>query len=568
MTTTQTEPASITKRPEHRTRPDRSIDLPQPTGSPKPLSRLWLITPAVLIVAGFLVWRTAGNLIGTGPAEDIRTYTVAPLSFQVLLHEKGELKAASSIDVKNEVEGVATIISLIPEGTTVKEGDLLIELASDQIDEKIQQSELSAATAEANLSAAKNELNIQIDENKSNIMKAELALDIARTSLRKYVEGDWVQNLTTAKLDIDLAKSALLIAEERKEASERLYAKKFITKAEVEGDRSKLLEAQVKLKKSDLALKIIEEFDHEMRLKQLTSDVEEAKRELQRAKDSASAKEEKGQAKLDSAQKEFELRKTRLAKYYEQKKKTKIHAPGPGLVVYYKERHWDSSYIIKEGGQVREKQTLIKLPDTSVMVVEVRIHEAKSNLISLGQEAVVEVEGMENKRFTGKLTKIAVLADSRDRWLNRDLKEYVTEITLNESDDDLKPGATARAEILVDQLTDVLAVPVQSVYGRAGRRFVFVRGEGRDEYTPVEVGIGQSSDEFAEIKTGLAGGEKVMMVITEEMKQMLADVESGEEAITEVAVGDVLPGAKKGKPKRTPRISKGSDRPVKKPVSG
>ena len=180
MTTTQAEPASIPKRPEHRTRPERLTDPPpQPTRKPKPLSRLWLITPAVLIAAGILIWRTSGSLLGADPAEDIRTYAVASISFQVLLHEKGELKADSSLDVKNEVEGVATIISLIPEGATVEEGDLLIELASDQIDEKIQQSELSVATAEASLSAAKNELDIQIDENLSSVMKAELALDMA-----------------------------------------------------------------------------------------------------------------------------------------------------------------------------------------------------------------------------------------------------------------------------------------------------------------------------------------------------------------------------------------------------
>ena len=59
--------------------------------------------------------------------------------------------------------------------------------------------------------------------------------------------------------------------------------------------------------------------------------------------------------------------------------------------------------------------------------------------------------------------KIAVLADSQNRWLNPNLKEYETEVLLAGSFQELKPGATARVEIQLAELNDVLAVPVQAV---------------------------------------------------------------------------------------------------------
>ena len=98
----------------------------------RPLVRGTLL---LALVSG-AIW-IARSWVGSGtPGGAVSEFVVAPQSFNVVLKEKGELKAAKSADVKCEVEGKSTIISLIDEGTPVKEGDLLVELASNEIDDR------------------------------------------------------------------------------------------------------------------------------------------------------------------------------------------------------------------------------------------------------------------------------------------------------------------------------------------------------------------------------------------------------------------------------------------------
>jgi HlyD family secretion protein len=73
----------------------------------------------------------------------------------------------------------------------------------------------------------------------------------------------------------------------------------------------------------------------------------------------------------------------------------------------------------------------------------------------------------------------------------------------------LKPGMTAKVEVLVDRLPDVVYVPVQAVTPQDGHQVCHVIRGGSSEPRTVE--IGQFNDEFVEIKSGLKAGEKVLL---------------------------------------------------------
>jgi len=157
------------------------------------------------------------------------------------------------------------------------------------------------------------------------------------------------------------------------------------------------------------------------------------------------------------------------------------------------------------------------------MKVVIKVHEAQIERLKEGLPATVTVEGFTGRQFKGKISKIAVLADSGDRWLNRDLKQFETEVQLEGDMSGLKPGGTAHVQIQITELKDVLAVPVQAVFGKGGKYYVFVDNKGEAE--PVEVGVGESSNEYITITKGLEAGQKVRMAITEEMKLKLPDDE-------------------------------------------
>jgi HlyD family secretion protein len=541
-TSTPPTPRPSTKRPE-----------PQAAGSPPPtatrlrraISGRAKLGLAALGVLGVIVVLTVALRWWMGPstADTQTTYTVTRRNFAVTVLEKGELSAVQSVDVRCEVEGRSTIIWLIPEGTEVKKGDLLVELASDEIAERIRDEEVKEANAAAKLEAAQKEYEIQLDQNASDIRKAELAVHNAEIELEKYVEGDWEQQKTDAQLDVERAKERFDQAQKTLEDSQELFKREFITELELQDDKFDLLEADIALKKAKLAQIILNKYTHPQDLTQKQSDVEEARKDLERVRKSAAAKAAQKKADLDAREAELGIIRERLDKYREQKKKTRIVAPADGLVVYYTEPHrWGDGDEIKEGVEVRERQNLITLPDTSVMKVKLRVHESLATSIREGLPATVHVEGVENHVFTGRVTKVAALADSQNRWLNPDLKEYATEITLDPTDVELKPGVTARAEIHIEDVTDALVVPVQCVFSKGRKQYVF-RGEG-DDAEPVEVQVGSSSREFAQIKKGLQEGDEVLLAVSDELKRKLPEPEatSAEQTPAPIA-GSGGPGA-------------------------
>ena len=539
----------------------------------------WLTAAAFVIVAGTLVVLRSRS--GNGIPD---TLVVVPRDFTIALHEKGELKAAKSIDVKCEVEGRSNVTWLIPEGTEVAAGDLLVRLASQEIDDRVKTEEIKETNSKAAAEAAANEYEMTLDTQASLVRKAELALQTAEIEFNKYTEGDWKQEQTDAELAVqraaenfrqrqaelqdarelyeeykftldpaqrdDLRSAALtpglreafaardivlgeeaqvapdpeqsdawLIAEGERRYSVQFvddqlkvfYRRNFITKLELQQASFALLEADIEREKAGLRQDILHKYTHPKDLRQKTSDVEEAQKELERTRKSATAKIAQSLADKEAKAAEYEFTRQQLERLRRQQAHCQIQAPAAGMVVYDTGSGHDRRQIA-EGAEVFERQTIVKLPDTSVMQVLVRIHESKANKVQLGQRARVEVEGLPGVVLEGEITKIAPLADSQDNRHNPELREYQTEITLAQNAHNLKPGVTARVEIRVDEVRNALAVPVPAVVTKQGRRYVF-RGHGR-AFEPVEVELGHTNDEYVEILKGLAQGDRVQLAVS------------------------------------------------------
>ena len=95
-----------------------------------------------------------------------------------------------------------------------------------------------------------------------------------------------------------------------------------------------------------------------------------------------------------------------------------IKAPAEGMVVYAQVNNYSSNNPITEGTQVRERQVLLRLPDTSAMKAVVRINESQvSPPLTVGQKAIVKVTGIPEP-ISGVLTKISPVADSSGKYGN------------------------------------------------------------------------------------------------------------------------------------------------------
>jgi len=492
-----------------------------------------------------------GGLVGLNATNPIEVYTVSARSFPVLVRAKGELKAKKTTEIKCLVEGRTTILWLIPEGTQVKKGDLLVRLASDKIEERLRQEEAKEASAIAALEAAEKDLEILIDKNKSDIQKADVKLALAKLDREKYIKGEAEKALMEATLDVDRAEQLLERAKLDFKATDELFKKHWRTKSQWLQAQFDMHEAERGVEKAKLSKHILITYTQPRDLKQKDSDVQQAEEELARVKKSAKAKESQKQADVEAKRANLINTQTNLKKLRDQLELCEIHAPTPGLVVYDTGSRWDRRQI-GEGTEVYEQQTIVQLPDPSVMIVTTRIHEAKTSQLSLGQRTRITVDGLPDRTFTGKVSKIAPLADSRNAWLNPDLKEYDTEITLDHTDANLKPGMTARVLIVVTDLKEVLAVPLQAVISKAGHHFVFVPNSS--EPKAVEVTLGSSSTEYVEIVKGVTPGMGVLLSLPDNASRFLPDLPAppGEASFFKTAAKAARPNSGKRSMRRKP----------------
>src|SRR5262245_28335548 len=94
----------------------------RPWGQKNP--RLIAAAAAVLLLLVlFILIKSFGNATHS----ELSYFTVKRGDFVVSVTEGGSLRAVKEEVIRCEVEGTTRIISIVPEGTTVKKGELLVE---------------------------------------------------------------------------------------------------------------------------------------------------------------------------------------------------------------------------------------------------------------------------------------------------------------------------------------------------------------------------------------------------------------------------------------------------------
>jgi len=170
-----------------------------------------IILPLVaLALASTLLWLDRDHSpAAKGKTENLPTFSVRQGPLTIDIAESGTIKAREQEILKSEVEGRTTILSLVPEGTPVRKGDLLVELDSSQLQEQLVDQKTMVETAEADFVQAREGLAVVENQVASDIEKAELAFRFAQEDSKKYLDGDFPKERKEAEARIAMAKAEL-----------------------------------------------------------------------------------------------------------------------------------------------------------------------------------------------------------------------------------------------------------------------------------------------------------------------------------------------------------------------
>ncbi|MDF1863173.1 MAG: efflux RND transporter periplasmic adaptor subunit [Verrucomicrobiales bacterium] len=342
-------------------------------------------------------------------------------------------------------------------------------------------------------------------------------------------DGEAEQTIRRMKDEALVAASELSVKEESLEGAKRLFQKDFITRQTLDNEQVSLEKAELALQRSKTELELFRDYEFPKEAEKMLSKYEEALLSLIRTKREEMAKMSQIYARYRSAKRRYDLELKKRANLEEQVASCIIKAELPGLVAYggAQENYYTSRYYdgISEGATLKTGQPIITIPDMSQLGVEVNIHESHIKKIELGQKVYITAESVPDKTLEGKIAKVAVLPDSNASRYNPSLKVYPATVEIDGTHEFLKPGMSAKVEIIVSELQDVNYVPVQSVFVEEDEHFVF-RSDGNNyERHPVKVGA--HNNDFIEVVEGLDEGEEVLLKMPDDYEPPQMEIARG-----------------------------------------
>lgn len=322
--------------------------------------------------------------------------------------------------------------------------------------------------------------------------------------------GEMAQSVLEQIDKVRLAESDLKLKETTLHYSEELYNKTYIAKQELDGDRLNWQRgvSQVTLARNELDLLI----NYTLKTQQieLQQAVNNARLELERVVASNVARRAREKADFASRQAEFNLAKERFENLVKQIDNALIYAPGPGLVVYAQQGDGRRGReVVEEGGTVHQRQNLIKLPDVSRMICDLKVKEAEVDKVAPGQVAAIKLDAFPGRTFTGKVTRVSPLPDAGSRWSNNDRKVYKTQVALDPNEAKLRPGMAAHVEIVITEIEGALAVPMTAVRRQGSVHYVWKATN--DGPQAIEVKLGQNNLTHVQIVRGVSAGDEVYL---------------------------------------------------------
>jgi multidrug efflux pump subunit AcrA (membrane-fusion protein) len=192
-----------------------------------------------------------------------------------------------------------------------------------------------------------------------------------------------------------------------------------------------------------------------------------------------------------------------------------VRAPEDGFVLYRTDVWYGFELPprMSLGARIHAGEFLFRLHVADELPrMDAKVAEDDSDKIRPGQEARMRVNGLWASPLSGRVVSINPLHDS-DHWHSHAHGEprfYSTFVAFDNPPSGLRPGMTAKVEILVRKRDDVLILPAAAVIRLADKDRVAVkRADGGFDWHDVTMGV--SNGTSVEIKDGIKSGDAVAL---------------------------------------------------------
>lgn len=333
-----------------------------------------------------------------------------------------------------------TVETLLPDGTQVKKGDLVLTFARGTMGEDLKEKESELAVAEASYRKVREQNEDEFISRTLAIKRDELAVELAKLAV---VEGvNLISKIELEKAKVDLSRAELQLELDKKELA--TFERKRAAALEIES---------IKVKSS-------------------TEKVKEIREQL---------------------------------------KLMEVQSPADGvLYAPYTRLNWSMGKAAP-GKVARPGDKILEIPELARFNGAVYVRQREASLVKVGDEATVTATMFPDRTFKGKVVSKDEFATTRNERMGGSspqgtLKEVKVILELEETDAQLRPGGTLRADLSTAIAKGVLVAPLAAIKDEKGRHSAVLK-DGRS----VSVKVGRTSTTHAEILEGLSEGDELRL---------------------------------------------------------
>ena len=465
---------------------------------------LWIIAGLFLLWALFRLFTP-----GAEERDEVLTAETVRTDLVVEVHSVGELDAAEAVVISSSVRGDrGKIIDLIDDGRQVEAGDVLIRLDPTAFQEEVLKFRSKVIELESLVESQKQLLEWEKNQAEREINRAESELHIARLELRRLEKGEGPKELARLEVEATKAREDYEKKKSYQASLETLIQKGFANPAEQAQIKSQIEDAEQTYRMAGMQLSSYRDHLLPVQIEKAKSAIVAAEVALEQTRKGGGYKIGQAAAALSKAEQEQFSARQNLERAEQELEASVIKAPSPGMVVLAEQARGNNFRKPRIGDQVWQNQPLVYLPDISKLIVKTRVREVDLHKIDIGKPVLATIDAFPDLALKGRVESIGVLADKGQEERGHG-RHFSVIVRLEESTTRLRPGMTARVNIICSRAEDVLTVPSFAVFREEENTVAFVAvGGGFERRTVV---TGAQNEDLVEIKEGLKEGERVAL---------------------------------------------------------
>ncbi len=429
----------------------------------------------------------------------------------------GVVESKAMAPVKANMKSFKTLIvdSWIPEGTVVKDGDVVLQFKKDDYQRSLESSAIALKLAKLDLEDAKvaaEQVNKTFSMDKE---KLERQLKHARDDYEHYKKVTVPQRNEMLEYSLKQSEWSLENATEELNQLKKMYNEDELTE---ESEKIVLKRAERSVNSAKMWLKR-EKIRYD-RAKKVLHDRQDQdkKEEINRLEISQAAAKVQLPYKVERSRIALEKSTTAYKKQLEDHGKLKVDgeqlslkAPASGIVYYGKctRGKWvgptgTPSRNIEKGKTLAAGKTLFTIVDPDRLQLRIALDELSYGQLKVGMTGTAIPNAMPNKKIKVTISKISRVPLGDGKF------DCVADLVFENNGQKLLPGMNCNVVFLAQEAKDAMTLPKSVVFSddEGLTHYVYVSGDDKPTRKTVTTGI--TSGDRIEIKSGLNAGDKVL----------------------------------------------------------